>query len=172
MNMRNPNHKKVGDLIPDALFPVRKEEEWHSLSASEIFKGSKVVLFALPGAFTPTCSKSHLPGFSSHAQKLFDVGVDTVCCLSVNDWFTMEAWRKDLQIGDEVMMLPDGNADFTTAMGMLVDKRHLGFGARSWRYSMIVNDGIIEKMFVEDFNDDGDPFQVSSAPSMLEALQN
>ena len=170
--MRNPNHKEVGDLVPDALFPVRKGEEWHTLTTSQIFKGRKVVLFALPGAFTPTCSKSHLPGFSSHAKQLVDTGVDTVCCLSVNDWFTMEAWRKDLKIGDEVMMLPDGNADFTTAMGMLVDKRHLGFGARSWRYSMIVNDGIIEKMFVEDFSDDEDPFQVSSAPSMLEAIQN
>ena len=169
--MRNPIHKQVGDLIPDALFPIRQGNEWHNLTTSDVFKGRKVVLFALPGAFTPTCSKSHLPGFSSHAAQLADAGVNTICCLSVNDWFTMEAWKKDLKIGEEVMMLPDGNADFTTAMGMLVDKRHLGFGARSWRYSMMVNNCIIEKLFVEDFNDDGDPFQVSGAKSILEALQ-
>ena len=170
--MRNPIHKEVGDQVPDALFPIRNGEEWLTLTTSDIFKGRKVALFALPGAFTPTCSKSHLPGFSSHAMQLVELGVDKICCLSVNDWFTMEAWREDLKVGDEVMMLPDGNADFTTAMGMLVDKRHLGFGARSWRYSMIVNDLIIEKLFIEDFSDDGDPFKVSSAPSMLEALQN
>ena len=169
--MRNPNHREVGDSVPDALFPLRKGDEWQTLKTSDIFKGRKVALFALPGAFTPTCSKSHLPGFSSHAMQLVETGVDLICCLSVNDWFTMEAWRKDLNVGDEVMMLPDGNADFTTAMGMLVDKRHLGFGARSWRYSMIVNDSVIEKIFVEDFSDDGDPFQVSGAPSMLEELK-
>lgn len=169
--MRNPIHKKAGDLVPDALFPIRQGDNWHTLTTTDIFKRSKVVLLALPGAFTPTCSKSHLPGFSSHAAQLIETGVDKICCLSVNDWFTMEAWRKDLKIGEEVMMLPDGNADFTTAMGMLVDKRHLGFGARSWRYSMVVNDCIIEEIFVEDFNDEGDPFQVSGAPSMLKALQ-
>jgi peroxiredoxin len=169
--MRNPIHKKVGDLIPDALFPIRQGDKWRNLTTIDIFSGRKVVLLALPGAFTPTCSKSHLPGFSSHAAQLLEAGVDRICCLSVNDWFTMEAWRKDLKIGEEVMMLPDGNADFTTAMGMLVDKRHLGFGARSWRYSMMVNDCIIKKLFVEDFNDEGDPFKVSGAPSMLEALQ-
>ena len=169
--MRNPIHKKMGDLVPDAFFPIRQEDEWHTLTTSDVFKGKRVVLFALPGAFTPTCSKSHLPGFSSHAEQLVNAGMDTICCLSVNDWFTMEAWRKDLQIGEEILMLPDGNADFTTAMGMLVDKRHLGFGARSWRYSMIVNNCVIENMFVEDFNDDGDPFKVSGAPSMLEAIQ-
>jgi glutathione-dependent peroxiredoxin len=169
--MRNPIHKKVGDLVPDALFPIRQGDDWHTLTTADVFKGRKVVLFSLPGAFTPTCSKSHLPGFSSHAAQLIEAGVNKICCLSVNDWFTMEAWRKDLKIGEEVMMLPDGNADFTTAMGMLVDKRHLGFGTRSWRYSMMVNDCIIEKLFVEDFSDEGDPFQVSGAPLMLEALQ-
>ncbi len=169
--MRNPIHKEIGDHIPDALFPIRKGDDWHTLTTNDVFKGRKVVLFALPGAFTPTCSKSHLPGFSSQATQLADTGVDTICCLSVNDWFTMEAWRKDLKIGEEIMMLPDGNADFTTAMGMLVDKRHLGFGARSWRYSMMVNNGVIEKLFIENFDDDGDPYKVSDAPSMLKALQ-
>ena len=170
--MNTPNHKKVGDNVPDSQFPIRVNDTWQTLASSDIFANKTVAVFALPGVFTPTCSKSHLPGFSAHAQELFAAGIDKIYCLSVNDWFVMEAWRKDLNVGDEVTMLPDGNMDFSVGMGLLVEKRSLGFGNRSWRYSMIVKDSVIDAIFVEDFNDPGDPFRVSGAPQMLEFLNS
>ena len=164
--------------VPNVTFKTRVRNdalegpnpfEWKDLTSDDVFKAKKVVLFALPGAFTPTCSTSHLPRY----EELFDAfraaGVDTIVCLSVNDAFVMYQWGKS-QNAENIFLLPDGNGEFTRKMGMLVDKANFGFGMRSWRYSMLVNDGVIEKMFVEDgFSDDSptDPFEVSDADSML-----
>ena len=164
------HHRKQGDQVPETSFRIRENDAWRDLTYDEIFAGRDVVLFALPGAFTPTCTSTHLPGFAMHADALKSKGIDGIYCLSVNDWFVMEAWRQSLSIGEEVTMLPDGNTDFTDEMGMLVEKRDLGFGERSWRYAMIVRNGVIESIFVEDANEPGDPFEVSSAPYILDHL--
>ena len=169
--MQHPQHRKVGDLVPDTAFKIRTNSEWEELSGNEIFDGRTVILFALPGAFTPTCTTSHLPGFASNIDRFKKLGIDEIFCLSVNDWFVMDAWRESLGISKEVTLLADGNADFTEGMGLLVDKRNLGFGKRSWRYAMIVRDGTIAALFVEDFDDEGDPFSVSGAPQLLEYLE-
>ena len=170
------------DRIPDVTFKTRVRDEsvegpnpfrWQDMTCADIFAGKKVVLFSLPGAFTPTCSSNHLPRY----QELYDdfkaQGVDEIICLSVNDAFVMFQWGK--QIGNEkIFLLPDGNGEFTRKMGMLVDKSNLGFGMRSWRYSMLVNDCKIEKMFIEpDFGDNCpiDPFEVSDADTMLAYLK-
>lgn len=169
--MQHPQHRQVGDLVPDTVFKFRADGEWGELSGAKIFSGRTVILFALPGAFTPTCTTSHLPGFASTIDLFKEHGVDEIFCLSVNDWFVMDAWRESLGISKEVTLLADGNADFTEGMGLLVDKRNLGFGKRSWRYAMIVRDGKIAALFVEDFDDEGDPFSVSGAPQLLEYLE-
>lgn len=169
--MQHPQHRQVGDLVPDTAFKIRADGEWGELSSAKIFGGRTVILFALPGAFTPTCTTSHLPGFASTIDLFKEHGVDEIFCLSVNDWFVMDAWRESLGISKEVTLLADGNADFTEGMGLLVDKRNLGFGKRSWRYAMIVRDGTIAALFVEDFDDEGDPFSVSGAPQLLEYLE-
>jgi peroxiredoxin len=143
--------------------------EWKDLTSDEIFKGKRVVLFALPGAFTPTCSTSHLPRYEELYNDFRAAGVDQIVCLSVNDAFVMYQWGKS-QNAKNVFLLPDGSGEFTRKIGMLVDKSNLGFGMRSWRYSMLVDDGVIEKMFVEDgFTDNCpiDPFTVSDADTML-----
>jgi glutaredoxin-like protein len=127
-----------------------------------------VVVFSLPGAFTPTCSSTHLPRFNELAKTFRENGVDEILCMSVNDAFVMDAW-KESQEADNVTLIPDGNGDFTAGMGMLVDKSDLGFGKRSWRYSMLVKDGVIEKMFIEP-NVPGDPFEVSDADTMLDYI--
>ena len=148
--------------------------EWKTLSSDDVFKGKRVVLFALPGAFTPTCSTSHLPRYEELDGEFRALGVDQVVCLSVNDAFVMFQWGKS-QKADKVFLLPDGNAEFTRKMGMLVDKSNLGFGARSWRYSMYVVDGEIRKIFAEDgFGDNApdDPFEVSDADTMLAYLKS
>ena len=163
-------HRQAGEHVPETPFRIRENAEWRDLTYDEIFAGRNVVLLALPGAFTPTCTSTHLPGFAMHADELKVKGIDGIYCLSVNDWFVMDAWRESLHINDEVAMLPDGNMDFTEQMGMLVDKRALGFGQRSWRYAMIVRNGVIESIFVENTSDPGDPFEVSSAPHVLEHL--
>ena len=168
--MQHPQHRHVGDLVPDTVFKICTNSEWSEISGTEIFGGRTVILFALPGAFTPTCTTSHLPGFASNIDRFKDYGIDEIFCLSVNDCFVMNAWRESLGITKEVTLLADGNADFTEGMGLLVDKRHLGFGKRSWRYAMIVRDGRIDGLFVEDFDDEGDPFLVSGAPQLLEYL--
>jgi peroxiredoxin len=147
--------------------------QWKDLSSDEIFKGKKVVLFSLPGAFTPTCSTSHLPRYEELYDDFRKLGVDRVVCLSVNDAFVMYQWGKS-QGARQVFLLPDGNAEFTRKMGMLVDKSNLGFGMRSWRYSMYVDDGEIVKMFVEPGYEDkcpSDPFEVSDADTMLDWLK-
>lgn len=148
--------------------------EWKDLSSDEVFKGKKVVLFALPGAFTPTCSSNHLPRYEEVYDEFMKLGVDRVVCLSVNDAFVMFQWGK-AQGAKNIFLLPDGNGEFSRKMGMLVDKSNLGFGMRSWRYSMYVVDGKIEKMFVEDGYADNcptDPFQVSDADTMLAYLKS
>ncbi|MCB0421138.1 MAG: glutathione peroxidase, partial [Bdellovibrionales bacterium] len=134
----------------------------------QLFKGKKVVVFALPGAFTPTCSSTHLPRYNELASTFKSNGVDDIVCLSVNDTFVMNAWAKD-QEAENVTLIPDGNGTFSEEMGMLVNKQDLGFGPRSWRYSMFVNDGVIEKMFIEP-EVAGDPFEVSDADTMLNYL--
>ncbi len=169
--------------VPHATFKTRVRNdalggpnpfEWKSLTSDDVFKGKRVALFALPGAFTPTCSTSHLPRYEALYDEFAALGVDKVVCLSVNDAFVMYQWGRS-QNADKVFLLPDGNAEFTRKMGMLVDKHDLGFGARSWRYSMVVDDGEIEKMFVEEGladNHPADPFEVSDADTMLAYLRS
>lgn len=159
--------KKPGDRIPDVTFKVRKDGEWAEWTTRDLFAGKTAVVFALPGAFTPTCSSTHLPGYMVAAKDLAAAGIDVIYCLSVNDTFVMNSWAEDQRVAGEVTMLPDGSGHFSRGMDMLVDKDNLGFGWRSWRYAMLVNDGVIEKMFVEDRNQPGDPFAVSDAQTML-----
>lgn len=161
--MALPN--KEGQRIPNVTFPTRQNGEWVNVTTDELFKGKTVIVFALPGAFTPTCSSTHLPRYNELAPVFFENGVDSIVCLSVNDTFVMNEWAKD-QESDNVILLPDGNGEFSEGMGLLVDKNDLGFGKRSWRYSMLVKDGLIEKMFIEP-EVEGDPFEVSDADTML-----
>ncbi len=162
-----------GKRIPDVTFRTRRDHEWLDVSSNDIFAGKSVVVFSLPGAFTPTCSAAHLPGYVVASDDLFARGVDRIVCLSVNDAFVMYQWGKS-QNAENVFLLPDGNGDFTRQMGMLVKKDNLGFGMRSWRYAMHVEDGEIKKMFSEaGFQDDApaDPFEVSDADTMLNYLK-
>lgn len=161
--MALPN--KEGQNVPSVTFPTRQNAEWVNVTSDELFKGKTVIVFALPGAFTPTCSSTHLPRYNELAPVFFENGVDSIVCLSVNDTFVMNEWAKD-QEANNVILLPDGNGEFSEGMGMLVDKNNLGFGKRSWRYSMLVKDGVIEKMFIEP-EVEGDPFEVSDADTML-----
>ncbi|TQV80068.1 glutathione peroxidase [Exilibacterium tricleocarpae] len=156
---------KEGHQVPQVTFPIRRDNDWVKLNTDDIFKGKTVVLFALPGAFTPTCSSTHLPRYNELAPVFKASGVDTLVCLSVNDTFVMNAWAED-QKAENIVFLPDGNGEFSAEMGMLVEKQGLGFGNRSWRYSMLVKDGVIEKMFIEP-QEPGDPFTVSDADTML-----
>lgn len=159
---------KEGQRVPAATFRTRVDSDWRDLSSSDVFDGKTVVVFSLPGAFTPTCSSSHVPRFDQLAQAFSNCGVDDVVCISVNDAFVMNEW-KESQGAESVTFLPDGNGEFTEKMGMLVDKQDLGFGKRSWRYSMLVRDGVIEKMFIEP-TQPGDPYEVSDADTMLRYL--
>jgi peroxiredoxin len=147
---------------------------WVDKNTDELFKGKKVVLFSLPGAFTPTCSGEQLPTYDQMFQSFINLGVDDVYCVSVNDAFVMNAWARDLEIKN-VKMIPDGCGTFTRNLGMLVNKPKQGFGLRSWRYSAVINDGKIEKMFVEpgfnQYSDDDDPYTVSSPEHMNMYLQ-
>ncbi len=172
----------MNSTVPKVVFKTRVRDEsiggvnpfhWQDVSTDDIFKGKKVVIFALPGAYTPTCSNTHLPGFDEKYQQLIDQGIDEIYCLSVNDAFTMFQWSKHLEI-KQVKMLPDGNADFTRAMGMLVKKENLGFGYRSWRYAMVVDDKNIVKIFSEPGQSDNfpeDPFTVSDVDTVLNYLK-
>ena len=163
--MSNKLENIEGQNVPQVKFQVRENDQWQTWTTDDLFKGKKVVLFALPGAFTPTCTSTHLPRYNDLAGEFKKVGVDDVICLSVNDTFVMNAWKEG-QEAENVTFLPDGNDEFTSGMGMLVDKKDLGFGPRTWRYSMLVNDGKIEKMFIEP-DVPGDPFEVSDADTML-----
>ncbi len=156
---------KEGQKVPAVTFKTRKDFAWRDVTSDDVFAGKTVVVFSLPGAFTPTCSSAHVPRYDELAPVFKANGVDDIVCVSVNDTFVMNAWAESQNV-QHVKMLPDGSGKFTEAMGMLVDKDDLGFGMRSWRYSMLVRDGVIEKMFIEP-NKPGDPFEVSDADTML-----
>jgi peroxiredoxin len=157
---------KVGDKLPQANFMTSTADGPAPLSGDDLFKGKTVALFALPGAFTPTCSAKHLPGFKERAAELKAKGVDTIACLSVNDVFVMKAWAKDQGITDEVLMLADGNGDFTKAVGLEMDGSKFGLGQRSQRYSLVAKDGVVTQLNVEA----GGEFKVSSAEYLLEHI--
>ncbi|MEM1187630.1 MAG: peroxiredoxin [Pseudomonadota bacterium] len=168
--------------VPNVTFKTRVRDEsvggdnpfrWEDKTTADLFAGKRVVVFSLPGAFTPTCSSNHLPRYDALYEEFKSQGVDEIMCVSVNDAFVMFKWGKELG-NQNIFLLPDGNGEFTRKMGMLVDKSNLGFGMRSWRYSMLVNDSAIEKVFVEpDFGDNcpTDPFEVSDADTMLAYLK-
>lgn len=179
---RNAYSMAVIHRVPQTTFKTRVRDEsvpgpnpyrWHDLTTDELFGGKKVVVFSLPGAFTPTCSSNHLPRYEELFEEFRAHGVDQIVCVSVNDAFVMFQWGRHVG-AKNVFLLPDGNGEFTRKMGMLVDKSNLGFGMRSWRYSMLVNDGHIETIFTEpDFGDNCpvDPFEVSDADTMLAHLK-
>lgn len=165
--------------VPEVTFRTRVQTDqapgftWKDTTSRQIFAGRRVAVFAVPGAFTPTCSSTHLPGYEMEYDKIRAQGVDEVYCLSVNDSFVMGAWFTTQDI-TRVKALPDGSGEFSRKMGMLVDKDNLGFGLRSWRYSMVVTDGVIEMMWVEPGlrdNHEGDPFVVSDAQTLLKYLE-
>ena len=156
---------KEGQNVPNVTFHTRQNSQWVDVTTDELFKGKTVVVFSLPGAFTPTCSSTHVPRYNQLADALKAQGVDDIICMSVNDTFVMNEW-KEAEAADKLTFIPDGNGEFTEGMGLLVDKNNLGFGKRSWRYSMLVKDGVIQKMFIEP-EKDGDPFEVSDADTML-----
>ncbi len=158
----------TGQKVPSVTFHTRQGDAWVDVTTDEIFNNKKVVVFSLPGAFTPTCSSTHLPRYNELAKEFYALGVDEIVCLSVNDTFVMNAWKADQEC-QNVTVLPDGNGDFTRGMGMLVSKNDLGFGERSWRYSMYVVNGTVEKMFIEP-QEPGDPFKVSDADTMIKYL--
>ncbi|PIT91477.1 peroxiredoxin [Candidatus Kaiserbacteria bacterium CG10_big_fil_rev_8_21_14_0_10_49_17] len=163
-----------GKKIPSVTLKTRVNGEWKEVSTDEIFGGKKVVIFSLPGAFTPTCSSTHLPGFDAKYDEIKAAGVDEVYCISVNDAYVMNAWGKDLGIKN-VKLLPDGSGAVTRGLGMMVKKDNLGFGERSWRFSAYVEDGEIKKAFIEpgySDNCEDDPFEVSDADTMLAYLKN
>lgn len=158
------NHE--GQRVPAVTFRTRRDHEWVDQTSDDIFEGKSVIVFSLPGAFTPTCSSSHVPRYNQLAPVFEANGIDEIVCVSVNDAFVMDEWKR-AQKADRVTFLPDGNGDFSDGMGLLVDKDELGFGKRSWRYSMLVRNGVVEKMFIEP-DEPGDPFRVSDADTMLE----
>jgi peroxiredoxin len=170
------------ERVPNVTFKTRVRDEsvegsnpyrWEDKTTQDIFGGKKVVVFSLPGAFTPTCSSNHLPRYDELYEEFKAQGVDEIVCVSVNDAFVMFQWGKQ-QGNKNIFLLPDGNGEFSRKMGMLVDKSNLGFGMRSWRYSMLVDDGKIEKLFIEpDLGDNcpTDPFEVSDADTMLAYLK-
>ncbi|MPZ08584.1 MAG: redoxin family protein [Kiloniellaceae bacterium] len=157
---------QVGDRIPSTAFRVKTAEGIQELSTDELFKGKKVVLFSVPGAFTPTCSAKHLPGFVQRADEFRAKGVDTIACMAVNDAFVMDAWGRDQQVGDKVAMLADGNAAFAKALGLELDASGVGLGTRSQRFAMVVDDGVVSSLHVEQPG----AFEVSSAEAVLATL--
>lgn len=181
--MNQESGKLVRTHVPEVTFKTRVRDEsvggenpfvWKDVTSAEIFDGKSIIIVALPGAFTPTCSSTHLPGYEKHYAELKGLGVDEVYCVSVNDAFSMFQWAKQLHV-EHVKMLPDGNADFTREMGMLVKKENLGFGSRSWRYSMLVEDGKITALFEEEDKTDNcptDPFECSDVDTMLTHLKS
>ena len=163
-----------GYEIPNVEFIFRENSEFVTRTSKELFSGKRVVLFSLPGAFTPTCSAYQLPGFEEKYDDFIGSGIDAIYCIAVNDGFVMNAWGQDQNIKN-VKLIPDGNAYFTRSMGMLVTKSNLGFGDRSWRYAAVVNDGIIEKLFVEAGkrdNADTDPYEVTNPETILSYLKS
>ncbi|MDO8492756.1 MAG: peroxiredoxin [bacterium] len=176
------NESLEGKKVPRVIFKTRVRDEsiggdnpfrWQDVKSRDLFKKKKIVLFALPGAFTPTCSSTHLPGYEAAYDEICSLGVDEVYCLSVNDAFVMHQWGKAQNVS-KVKLVPDGSGLFTKKIGMMVKKNDLGFGKRSWRYSLYLENGIIKKAFIEPgFSDDcpTDPFEVSDAKTMVEYLK-
>ena len=173
----------LGRRVPSVIFKTRVRDEsvggpnpfrWQDVSSDELFTGKRVAVFSLPGAFTPTCSNKQCPAYDSVYHDIRQLGIDEVYCISVNDAFVMHQWSKQLNVRN-VKLIPDGNGQFTRRMGMLVNKEHLGFGYRSWRYSMVVNDGVVEEWFEEPgINDDGtdeDPYFVTDPDTLINALK-
>ena len=157
-----------GKRVPNVTFKTQTDHQWKDVTSGDLFKGKTVVVFSLPGAYTPTCSSAHLPRYNELANVFKANGVDDIVCLSVNDAYVMNEWKND-QEAENITVSPDGNGDFTSGMGLLVDKSATGLGKRSWRYSMLVKDGVIQKMFIEP-EKDGDPFEVSDADTMLKYI--
>ncbi|TNF87106.1 MAG: peroxiredoxin [Gammaproteobacteria bacterium] len=157
---------QVGDKLPSIDLQYKTEDGVQTINSNELFGGKKVVLFALPGAFTPTCSASHLPGYLVNSDKLFARGIDKIICLSVNDAHVMRAWGEDQNVEDRIMMIADGNADFTRAIGLEIDRSEAGMGLRSQRYAMIVNDGVVELLNLETPG----AFEISDAETILSSL--
>ena len=157
---------KVGDRLPDATLTQATAEGPRPVSAKDVFAGKKVALFAVPGAFTPTCSAKHLPGFKQMAGEIKGKGVDTIACVSVNDAFVMRAWAEDQAVGEDIVMLADGGGDFTRALGLDFDASKFGMGTRSQRYSMIIDDGVVKELNVEAPGE----FKVSAADYLLAQL--
>lgn len=164
--------RRSGDRIPQVTFRLRQDGAWLEKTSEALLKGRRVVLFALPAAFSTTCSARHLAGYVALSKNIKAMGIDEIFCLSVNDAFVMNAWARDQGIYDEVTLLPDGNGDFTREMGMLIDRGELGFGLRSCRYAMLLHDGIISALFAEDRDGGEDPLAVSDAITMLDYLDN
>ena len=157
---------KVGDKLPQATFNTPTNDGPKPLTTDDVFAGKTVALFAVPGAFTPTCSAKHMPGFVAEAAAIRAKGVDTIACVSVNDVFVMKAWGEDQKVGDDILLLADGSGVFTQAIGLEMDGSRFGMGLRSQRYSMIVKDGVVTELNVEA----GGEFRVSSAEYLLEQL--
>jgi peroxiredoxin len=157
---------KVGDKVPAAKLQIKTKDGVQTKTTEEIFGGKRVVLFALPGAFTPTCSAKHLPGFVNNHQALKSKGIDSVACLSVNDAFVMDAWGKDQGVEDKVMMLADGNGEFTKALGLEMDATRFGMGHRSQRFSMVVDNGVVTELNIEEPG----AFSVSSAEHVMKQI--
>ncbi len=165
--------RKEGYQVPQVDFVFREGSNFVNRTAADLFDNKRVVIFSLPGAFTPTCSAYQLPGFEEKYEEFAALGIDAIYCVSVNDGFVMNAWGKALSVG-KVKLIPDGNAYFTRSMGYLVGKSNLGFGNRSWRYAAVVDNGIIEKLFVEEGmrdNADTDPYEVSTPENVLEYVK-
>ncbi len=173
-----------GQQLPDIVFKARVRDEsiggpnpfrWQDMSTADFFKGKRVAVFSLPGAFTPTCSSKQCPSYDLAFDEMKKLGIDEVYCISVNDAFAMFQWAKNLNVKN-VRMIPDGSGHFTRRMGMLINKEHLGFGYRSWRYSMVVNDGVVEKWFQEpginDVGSDSDPYEVTDPDTMIAYLKS
>lgn len=158
----------TGQRVPSVTFRTRQGDAWVDVTTDELFNNKTVIVFSLPGAFTPTCSSTHLPRYNELACEFKALGIDDIICMSVNDTFVMNAWKAD-QESENITVIPDGNGEFTDGMGLLVDKNDLGFGKRSWRYSMLVKNGVVEKMFIEP-QEPGDPFKVSDADTMIKYL--
>ena len=157
---------KVGDKVPSVKLRTMTKDGPKEITTDDLFKGKKVVMFGLPGAFTPTCSAKHLPGFVQQAEAIRAKGVDTIACISVNDAFVMGAWGKDQNAGDKVLMLADGNADFSKAVGLTMDGTGYGMGTRASRYAMVVDNGVVKALNVEAPG----AFEVSSAEAIMKAL--
>ena len=166
--------RKEGYQVPQVEFVFRENGEFVNRTTSELFDGKRVVIFSLPGAFTPTCSAYQLPGFEEKYEEFAALGIDAIYCVSVNDGFVMNAWAQDQNI-EKVTLIPDGNAYFTRSMGYLVNKSNLGFGTRSWRYDAVVDNGVIEKLFLEEGmrdNADSDPYEATTPEAVLEYVKS